>query len=261
MTMKKLVYVIFLAVVIPGLVIFFKKGTNPQKILGTTNETPSPAKANEENKIDFDFDSEEVSVSWFEVKDSSKIILIPNFKEKETATDIAAKNSCKMLTSGGFYSKDDKPSGFFLSEGKIFRNWQENHFLNGVYSINSFDIPRITQVPPQDSLRVAIQSGPELKENAEFTKLSIRQDKPARRIVLATTGSNSSVFLVFYNKSSVYLGPFLSKLPEALKIFEEKSGISLADAINLDGGSASAFYSEGVSLPELSPVGSFFCWK
>jgi hypothetical protein len=41
----------------------------------------------------------------------------------------------------------------------------------------------------------------------------------------------------------------------------EKLGWSVTEAINLDGGTASAFYTDKVYLKELNPVGSAFCYN
>src|SRR5258708_5696859 len=111
----------------------------------------------------------------------------------------------------------------------------------------------------RDPLKLALQSGPILKENNEFKNLSIIDDHPARRIVMGVTGENKAVLMVIYKDGSSFDGPLLGNLPTVLKTFEEKSGTTLADAINLDGGGASAFYSGDTILTEASPVGSFFC--
>ena len=44
-------------------------------------------------------------------------------------------------------------------------------------------------------------------------------------------------------------------------MFEEKTGIVFADVLNLDGGTASTFYSDSLQLPEAVISGSFFCLK
>mgnify|MGYP001590102184 CR=1 FL=1 len=78
-------------------------------------------------------------------------------------------------------------------------------------------------------------------------------------MVGVVTDEDRLVFLSFYNPISYYLGPNLEDLPGLLKSFEKETGIQIKDAINLDGGTASAFYAEGVSLTELRPIGSYFC--
>lgn len=258
--LKKILGILVLVLITTAAFAVIKsRSSRLDKTLGVVSETKSTPQVTLANSVNVEYQGKELTVSWLEASDALKILLIPNFSEKKTGEEIRKEYGCKSLVSGGFYTKDNRPSGLFIHEGDILRNWQKNSLFNGVYSINSFDIPRITPGVPQDSLRIALQSGPILKENASYKKLSLKNDEPAKRVVVATTGSNTSVFLVIYNPESVYLGPHLSDLPSVLASFEEKAGIELADALNLDGGTASTFYSERITLPELSTVGSFFC--
>lgn len=240
------------------------------KVLGTSDkvETPTPT-SSYKNQVTFEFGDRNITGAWYKVEDPFNIKLTANFEEKIDASDYFAKNECKFLSSAGFYTKDDKPTGLFVSEGQTIRKYAQNSLLNGIVSVNYIGTPRITSVVPDDPLRLALQSGPLLKENAEFKKLSLKSDEEARRVVAAVTGNNELYFIVFYDKSSAYIGPNLKDLPEVLAAFERESRIEFADAINLDGGSATAFYVKGqnqngtdtFSLSEVSSVGSFFCEK
>lgn len=196
---------------------------------------------------------------YLKVSNAQEITLIPNFKEKETARSIFEKGKCKSLISGGFYTPEGSPTGLFISEGKETKRYVSSSLTNAVYSINDFETPRITREVPRDHLRVALQAGPLLIENSFVQNLRLVRDEEARRVVIGVTGENETYFLVFYSPGSVFTGPTLDSLPEALETFEEESGIDLADAMNLDGGTATAFYSSEIQLSEATPVGSFFC--
>jgi hypothetical protein len=108
-------------------------------------------------------------------------------------------------------------------------------------------------------LRLAVQTGPVLIENAQTQSLNINNDSPNRRMVAIVSGENKIAFLSVYDENSAYLGPNLADLPKVLGDFESQTGITIADAINLDGGTASALISSDYSVNELSPIGSFFC--
>ncbi|RJR30058.1 hypothetical protein C4564_01180, partial [Candidatus Microgenomates bacterium] len=107
----------------------------------------------------------------------------------------------------------------------------------------------------------ALQTGPVLVENGSAVELSLARDKQARRIVAAITGSNELVFVAIYSPGSSFDGPYLEDLPLIVNHISEELNLNIADAINLDGGTASAFYSENTHISELSPIGSFFCVK
>jgi len=196
---------------------------------------------------------------WFEVKNADQITLDSNLIDKLPANKIHETQNCQYLVNAGFYTPDDKPIGYFLSDGQILRSEITSPTFNGFFSINDFATSRITNVLPLDHLRLALQSGPVLIENSFLQKLSINNDKPARRSIVATTSENHAVFIVVYDPESQFNGPFLADLPEILKIFQSEVDIILADALNLDGGTASAFYTPEVGLSELSPIGSYFC--
>lgn len=261
---------LFLSIFIISLVVLTLYSLNKSE---TVNPTPSqtlkPTTLSEQDHVDLSIGNENFKAAWIEVNDPSKISLIPNFKEKEAAFSIADKYGCKSLTNGGFYvqstqdssySTQNSPIGLFVTDSKKIGEFNQNSLFNGFFKISKNEVPLITTEGTSDNFRIALQSGPILFKNGFPTKLSILDDKPGRRIVVAQ-GENKIYFIAFYNNNSVYLGPNLSDLPELLKMFAQKTKITIINALNLDGGAASAFHTDSFSLPELTPVGSFFCIK
>src|SRR3989344_4522142 len=196
----------------------------------------------------------------YKVTDASNLILIPNFEEKLSAREAKEKYDCQTLVNGGFYSESNKPIGLFITNNQSLAGYQTNQSFNGVLSINDFATPRITRQVPRDNLVHAVQAGPLLIENGSILKV-VSNDEAARRLVVAVTGANELYFVMFYDPDSNFSGPTLGELPGVLKQVQNGTEIHFADAINLDGGTASAMYTPGVSLSEASPVGSFFCAK
>ncbi len=252
--MKKLLLlsIIIIPLLVFGILILNNKSTTPQKS-GAQNFVSSPSPT--PNSIDING----FKVSWYEINNIDNLKLIPNFTEKLSSKEIIAQNNCKFLSNSAFYSKDNQPLGLIVANNQTIANWRENPLFDGILSINDMATPRITRSIPQDRLVTAIQTGPILKENNQFQTLKIQNDYESRRVVAAITGENKLFFLSIYNPDSQFSGPFLADLPNALKSFEQKSGIIFADIVNLDGGAASTFNAEGESLSELSPVGAFFC--
>ncbi len=253
--MKKLLLLslIIVPLFIFGILILKNQSTTPEKS-GAQNISPTP-KSSKENVIDLD----NLRVSWFEVSNIDNLKLIPNFSEKLSSQEVISNYNCKFLSNGPFYSKNSQPLGLFIYDGKTLDNWQENSLFDGILSINQMTTPRITRDIPTDGLQIAVQTGPILKENNRFQNLKIQEDKESRRIVAGVTGGNKLFFLVIYDPNSEYSGPLLENLPTVLRDFEVKSKITFADAINLDGGSASTFNSSNLKLSEINPSGAFFC--
>jgi len=252
---------IFLSILAVGVFALLLNLPRPEKnILGTESESKIVSDI-PVNKVTVELDAKKYSASWGFVENAEKLELLSNFTQKKTAEDVFSFEKCKILTSAGFYTKDDKPTGLFISDGKILRKFSPNSLTNGVLSINYFGIPRITTTAPNDPLRIAIQVGPVLIDNTELRTLSLVNDSEDRRMVAAVTGENKLLFIVFYDPESAYLGPKLVDLPTALSEFEEKTKIEIADAVNLDGGSASSFYTPNFKFSEIQNVGAFFCEK
>lgn len=210
-----------------------------------------------ENQITLDYKTGDLGVVWAFVDDPRKLTLHLNLEDKKTAASAKEELGCKLLVNGGFYNKEDKAIGLFVTGGKTLNNWQENNLFNGVFGITSKGEVKIgTQI---DGFEIAIQTGPVLVKDGVHKELAIKNDEPERRVVVGTVTGEKLVFLSFYNPSSYYLGPNLEDLPFLLKSFEKQTGLEIQDAINLDGGTASAFYNEEISLTELRAIGSFFC--
>jgi exopolysaccharide biosynthesis protein len=229
------------------------------------SSTPPPAmgavKSETANVIKINWQGKDFQASYIKVDDPSKVDLIANFSEKLTAEQLKEKHGCGQLVNGGFYTTDGKATGYFLTNEIILKNYSSSSLFDGVFSVNDFATPRITRNVPEDHLKFGLQTGPILIENGAILKLNINNDKPARRVVAVVSGENILYFLAIYNPEQVYDGPFLNNLPEIISEVGKQTGISFADAVNLDGGSASAFYSDNLKLSEITSIGSAFCLK
>lgn len=210
--------------------------------------------------IDFESGGQQFRASWVKASDTENIFLYPNFKEKLSAQKLFQEKDCQSLISAGFYTKENEPVGLFVSEGEIIKERIASRLFDGVFSIDKNGRAAIMLFSPPN-VRLALQSGPILKSDREEQKLQIIADEAARRIVVAIDDKNEAYFVVFYNRDSLFEGPFLAKLPGVLTDFEKNIGVEFTEAQNLDGGSASAFYSPFLTLAELSGIGSYFCLR
>lgn len=91
--------------------------------------------------------------------------------------------------------------------------------------------------------------------------LTSPDDAHARRMIVAKTMDNAYLFLAIYSNESVFSGPTLNELPNVVATLNAKEQLGITDALNLDGGDASALYNGKTQLSELAPVGSLFCIK
>ena len=196
-------------------------------------------------------------VAWISVSDPSALSLIPNFDQKRTARSLIDNKECKEVVNGGFYTKDNQPTGLFVTGGETLRGNIPNTFLNGYITVNTDNTTSIASIPPEEKVRISLQTGPILIRGGKMATLAIRDDEFARRVVVAIDTQGKVVFLVVYDPENPYEGPKLADTPSVLSGVMER--LQLTDALNLDGGSASVFTRGDLSLEELTSVGSFFC--
>lgn len=204
---------------------------------------------------------EEVKIKneWIILRDLENVTLHSNLDEKLSSKEAIRQNACIDFVSAGFYTKEGTHIGLFKNSGGYIADPTNNAFYNGflyikdnkAYISNSYD----------ESARLILQSGPLLVQDAVAQKVSAANDKPARRIVAAITQKEELVFIVIYDKYSVYSGPYLSKVPEILTQITNETSVNVKEALNLDGGTASAFYNEFFKLPEAQTIGGYFCIK
>lgn len=210
------------------------------------------------NTLYYSFYGKRYAASWF-IAQPRNIFLIPNFQQKNTAKEVRVAHQCRSLTNAGFYTSDSRPLGLFIADGVTRSERQTSSIANGIFWISNEGIAGITSSTPDEHIRLAIQAGPIVRKNNQSVLLSLTTDEQARRIIVATTNKSTLVFLALYDPENNYLGPLLADVPNHVSIIQEKIGETFENAINLDGGSASAFLSEESSLQELTLVGSFFC--
>ena len=220
--------------------------------------TPTPAPEDSAIKI-VKHGTSQYAYAFFVVSDPTSLSLIPNFSRPEDAESLVAKAGCISAINGGFYDKANRPLGYFATNGTMYGPQIKSDLVNGFLWAQASSSAVISTNLPNADYRFALQTGPILMFDGNVLPLSINNDSTARRMVAARSMDNRMVFVAIFNENSVYDGPLLTDVPAIIQAVSEKENLHIADAINLDGGSASAFYSGNTRLSELTPVGSIFC--
>lgn len=213
------------------------------------------------NPAVLEVNDDKFSAYYFEIKDVKNLELYPNFTQKQTAAEIVNQRKCAALFNGSFYDKDNSPIGLFVSRSRKINSASFNALLNGFFFLGSGTLASIDDQSPINISRWGLQSGPLLFKDGQILHLRINNDETARRIVAAISDEGRLIFIAFYDPENNLQGPYLAYLPQYLNEFSLTSGIRIKDAINLDGGGASAFYANNFFLPEFNFIGSYFCLK
>lgn len=259
--MKKLLPIIILVVLVVGGCGLAKNKNSNISLTPSPSSmtTPTPTVADPET-ISVDVGGRKYQVSWFTLQNPEKVTLLANFTAKLSSEEIIKKYSCQNGINGGFYGKDDKPLGIFINDAADRRNQLNSNLFNGIFYITKDNKFGIEENLPKDILKLALQSGPLLILNKNILPLKINDDKLARRMVVGVS-EKEIIFLSVYDEISRLQGPYLADLPKITEEFSKKTKVEITSALNLDGGSASAFYKPRISLNEITAVGSFFCVK
>lgn len=211
--------------------------------------TPSPSPQLES----ISFNQQIYSYAYIMIEDLSRIHLLANYSEKLPSQDLMKRYGCQILVNGNFYDKSDRPLGWLVSNGQVLSQPIKSALFNGFLSISD-SIAEINYVLRTDPVDIGLQSGPLLILDSKPLLLKINQDEPRRRIVAAI---NINQQLMFLAVNSV----LLADTPAVISAIGRQVSQPVLAAINLDGGSASAFITPQFQLKEYSYIGSFFCYN
>lgn len=188
-----------------------------------------------------------------------KLVLLPNFEKKLPSTQLSRENNCRFLINGGFYDQQDQPLGWFFTQKSLFKKEIKSALLNGFFFQNEQGVIKIEDISPSAPVVWGLQTGPLLIFQNQPVRLSLVRDEQARRMVAALNQKDELIFLVITGGDSLAIGPLLTDLPAVVKKIGEELKEEFKTAVNLDGGTASAFINQEKTIKEYSFIGSFFC--
>jgi len=187
-----------------------------------------------------------------------RIILGNNTTSKSDTQELMIRMKCIFGINGGFYDTQDRPLGWMVIDGKEVSRAKTSDLLNGFISIidSQIEIGKLNNTIAD----YGVQSGPLLFSNSEPWTLKMARDEKSRRMVMGNTTQGVFILGIFDPEADLS-GPYLADLPEVVQKIAEEEGLLIQNAINLDGGSASAIYTSRGNLKEISNAGSWWCVK
>jgi len=240
-------------------ILFTPSSVSPATVVPLPEEGKQPYALTLEKLQPIQVDSKSYRFAWVKIDDLQRLQLYPNFTNKKAAKNLMENNRCRFLVNGGFYDKDFHPLGWFYNEGQVLSLPQTNRLLNGFLSLNATQEVLITDLPPQGMVKWGLQSGPLLIMEGQKLTLKIRDDEYKRRMIGAINQNGELFFLSITDDTSLNSGPLLANLPGLVAAISHAIDEKFTSALNLDGGSASAFLTDKIQIEETSIIGSFFC--
>jgi uncharacterized protein YigE (DUF2233 family) len=174
----------------------------------------------------------------------------------ETLSETMARAKCVAGTNGGYFGPDFAPIGLLISDGKIVARLQRARLITGVLSASTrrVQILRVREFSLQGKVNAAVQCGPFLVDHYE--RVGGLDDSTSARRTFVATGTNDRTSLGVCSEIS------LAELATILATTRLADDLKIQRALNLDGGSSSAFWlarenSTAFSIPEQKPVRDF----
>jgi hypothetical protein len=165
------------------------------------------------------------------------------------------REKCVCGVNGGYFDAKFKPIGLRITDGRSLSPLRRAHLVTGILqSDGGMDVIRVGEFSPKGKTIAAIQSGPFLVEESKRVR-GLNDSQLARRTFVGIA-TNDRVLLGVCSDVS------LSQLADILATTPVAADYKLRRAMNLDGGSSSAFWfarenGSAFSIPGEKPVRDF----
>ena len=166
---------------------------------------------------------------------STALRIIDN-PDAQSLSAIMKREKCVCGVNGGYFDPEFKPIGLRINDGKTFSPLRRARMITGVLmqSDRGIDVIRVGEFSQAKKITAAIQSGPFLVEASKHVR-GLNASQRARRTFAGIADTDRALLGICSDVSLAELANILATVPVV-----EKSKIHRA--MNLDGGSSSAFW-------------------
>jgi uncharacterized protein YigE (DUF2233 family) len=168
---------------------------------------------------------------------------------------VMSNNSYLAGINGGYFDPDYQPVGLLIRDGHMIAPFRRARLLSGVLSVASgrVRLQRASEFSMKGKISQAVQCGPFLVDQGRPVA-GLDESQSARRTFVAI-GSGDTIALGYCSSIS------LAQLSRVLTTGRIADDLRIERALNLDGGSSSAFWfrdgSKPFSIPEQKTVRDF----
>jgi uncharacterized protein YigE (DUF2233 family) len=200
-------------------------------------------------------ESATVDLALFSTKSCSLRVIDQPTPPRNDLAHVMAQENCLAGVNGSYFDPDYAPIGLLISDGKIIAPLQRARLLTGVLSVSPLGVQilRVREFSRQQKRDAAIQCGPFLVDQGQRVR-GLEETRAARRTFAAVDGVDRAA-LGFCSEVS------LSNLAKVLAAIRLAENFKIQRALNLDGGSSSAFWfardGAAYSIPEQKTVRDF----
>jgi uncharacterized protein YigE (DUF2233 family) len=175
-----------------------------------------------------------VDVAVFSAK-STRLRVIDN-PDGQNLGAVMKREKCMCGVNGGYFDSEFKPIGLRVTDGTRFSPLLRARLITGIFlqSDRGIDVVRVGEFSRTKKIIAAVQSGPFLVEGNKRIR-GLNDSQLARRTFAGLATNNRALLGVC---SDVSLGQLASVLATTSIVPDSK----IRSAMNLDGGSSSAFW-------------------
>jgi exopolysaccharide biosynthesis protein len=175
-----------------------------------------------------------VELALFAMKSCTLRVIDQPSERRDYLAEVMRRERCLAGVNGGYFAPDYRPIGLRIADGKIIAPLQRAKLLSGIVTASQrgVQIMRVAEYSPKSKFFSAVECGPFLVDRGNRVT-GLEATRPARR-TFASIGSGDRAALGFC--SDVTLAELGSILASGVGDFK------IQRALNLDGGSSSAFW-------------------
>ena len=187
---------------------------------------------------------------------SGTLRVIDNPTGSEGLADAMRRGNCVAGINGGYFDPNFKLIGLTISDGMIISPLTRARLLTGVLcsSYRGIEIVRLGEFSTKQKLNAAVECGPFLIDLGNRIR-GLDETRSARRTFAAVARGGKAALGVSSDLS-------LAQLSDVLSTISLRDDFKIWRALNLDGGSSSAFWfarkeGDAFSIPEEKSVRDF----
>ena len=195
-----------------------------------------------------------LDLAFFSTK-STMLRVVDSPSGDEDLADVMRRSRGLAGVNGGYFDPQNAPVGLVISDGKLLAPLRKARLLSGVLVATKgrVEVLRTAEYTSRKTTTAALQCGPFLVDGGTAVP-GLNATRPARRTFVLTTGSDRGAIGLSSPVTLAQMGEILAtaRLVPDLKVQR---------ALNLDGGSSSAFWFAGqrdvFSISEQKTVRNF----
>lgn len=174
---------------------------------------------------------------------SAILRVIDNPRGEDNLAAVMRRMNCLAGVNGGYFDPEDKPVGLLISDGNVVAPLGKARLLSGVMVVwnGRIQLLRVAEYSSKRKATAALQCGPFLVDRGQ-TVPGLNDTRPARRTFIVTGGSDRAAIGFCSDVTLAQLGKILATPGVA-------PDLKVQRALNLDGGSSSAFWFAGERGP------------